>query len=47
MKNLSMVVDIGSTSVKGILVDDNNNIVSKYLDDKNIINSCLNYKRKS
>ncbi len=30
MKNLSMVVDIGSTSVKGILVDDNNNIVSKY-----------------
>ena len=30
MKNLSMAVDIGSISVKGILIDDNSNIVSKY-----------------
>lgn len=30
MKNLSMVVDIGSTSVKGILIDNDGNIISKY-----------------
>ena len=30
MKNLSMAVDIGSTSVKGVLIDDNGNIISKY-----------------
>ena len=30
MKNLSMAVDIGSVSVKGVLVDDMGNIISKY-----------------
>ena len=30
MKNLSMAVDIGSTSVKGVLIDDTGNIISKY-----------------
>ena len=30
MKNLRMSIDIGSTSVKGILIDDTGNIVSKY-----------------
>jgi len=29
MKNLSMAVDIGSTSVKGILIDNDGNIISK------------------
>ena len=29
MKNLSMAVDIGSTSVKGILIDNDDNIISK------------------
>ena len=30
MKNLYMAVDIGSTSIKGVLVDKNLNIISKY-----------------
>ncbi len=30
MKNLSMAVDIGSVSVKGILVDEEGNLISKY-----------------